>query len=258
MSVVTIAQISDCHLFKDKTGSHYGQNVFTNLQRVLHQLAQLKPLDAVVFTGDLTQDHSVESYQHFNHLVNEANLNCPLYYLAGNHDDIELLNQELLNQELNNDVIKADKAVFFSHWRLLLTQSKSDTPAGYVDDEHLAAIARGNRSDLHTLLFMHHHPVDVGYFIDKHGLRNQAQFWQAVQQNHTIKAICCGHIHRGDTYFFPGFNHLPVLSCPATSIQFDPHMTTVSALDIGPGYRILQLGDDGNIESSLHYLDVGS
>ncbi|KGJ89309.1 metallophosphoesterase [Thalassotalea sp. ND16A] len=252
MSVVTLAQISDCHLFKDKAGRHCGHNVFINLQRVLEQLAQLEPLDAIVFTGDLTQDHSVESYQHFNQLVNEAKFKCPLYFLAGNHDDVELLNQQLVN-----DVIKADKEVILGHWRLLLTQSKSDTPAGYVDDEHLNVIANSKSSNLHTLLFMHHHPLDVGFFIDKHGLRNQTQFWQAVQQNPAIKAICCGHIHRGDSYFFEGLNHLPVFSCPATSIQFDPNSVTLSALDIGPGYRILELDDDGNIETQLHYLDVG-
>ncbi|KGJ89310.1 hypothetical protein [Thalassotalea sp. ND16A] len=47
-------------------------------------------------------------------------------------------------------------------------------------------------------------------------------------------------------------------SCPQSfSILFEPNSVTLSALDIGPGYRILELDDDGNIETQLHYLDVG-
>ncbi len=53
-----IAQFSDCHLFADKQTKLLGANVWQNLMLVLADIAQRNDIDCVVFTGDLTQDHS--------------------------------------------------------------------------------------------------------------------------------------------------------------------------------------------------------
>ncbi|WOH37198.1 metallophosphoesterase [Thalassotalea fonticola] len=249
MNHLTIAQFSDCHLFSTKDGMHCGRNVFSNLSRVLAELAEMKCLDAAVFTGDLTQDHSVASYQLFNQAVIDSNLNCPIYWLAGNHDEVELLNEHLIAKN-----IQPDKNILISNWRLLLIDSKSETPAGLVNKKQLDRIRRQNGKDEYTLILMHHHAIDVDYFIDKHGLKNQTEFWQAISQNSSIKAICCGHIHRGLNIAAENQDLPPLYTCPATSIQFDPEIETVAALNIGPGYRMLKLFANGNIETSINHL----
>lgn len=249
MNHLTIAQFSDCHLFSTKSGLHYGHNVFTNLASVLAELDKMRHLDAVIFTGDLTQDHSVESYQLFNQAIIDSNIHCPIYWLAGNHDDIELMNEHLIAEP-----IRHDKKVRIKNWQLLLIDSKSETPAGLVNQQQLDIIRNHNDEYEHTLILMHHHAVDVGYFIDRHGLKNQAEFWQAVGQNSLIRAVCCGHIHRGLNIASNNQHAVPLFTCPATSIQFNPNIDTVAALNKGPGYRILKLFADGNIETSINYL----
>ena len=61
----TLAQISDSHLFADHNGMHHQTNVYQNLLKVLLAIKVQPMIDAMVFTGDLTQDHSEASYQLF-------------------------------------------------------------------------------------------------------------------------------------------------------------------------------------------------
>ena len=57
-----LVQITDCHLFADESGMHHGVNVYQNLINVLNKIKQLEQVDVIVFTGDLTQDHSCLLY----------------------------------------------------------------------------------------------------------------------------------------------------------------------------------------------------
>ena len=241
---LSIAQISDSHLFADKSGLHCGVNVYQNLLMVLADIATRKHIDYVIFTGDLSQDHTVCSYENFANAVYRANINVPVLYLAGNHDEYALLDRYLVNYPFSSA-----KFIENEFWRVQLIDSKSNTPAGNVQLEQLNKIAEIEKNQL---LFMHHHPIDVGYFIDRHGLENKGEFWQVIAKNPTVKGIACGHVHRAGEYVeFSQHEEqsVPVYSCPATSIQFDPSVDGVSALTVGPGYRLFNLFADGTPQS---------
>ncbi len=78
-----VAQFSDCHLFADKQATHFGANVWQNLTKVLADISQRKNIDCVVFTGDLTQDHSELSYQHFVQAIEQAKLSVQVHFFSG-------------------------------------------------------------------------------------------------------------------------------------------------------------------------------
>jgi Icc protein len=243
---LVIAQISDCHLFAEPQQLHCKVNVYQNLVMILHQLSKNSIIDLIVFTGDLSQDHSDKSYQLFSDAVRQAKITAPVYYLAGNHD---LTAQ--LNQYLNGVPFCQDKQFERENWQILLLDSKSATPAGRVSQASFDKLAQLIDKEKSQLIFMHHHPLDVGYFIDRHGLENKTQFWQEINAIPSIKGIACGHVHRGMTMTT---ERASVYTCPATSIQFDPAVDGVSALDVGPGYRLLQLTQQGEISTELYYL----
>ncbi len=253
---ITLAQISDSHLFSEPDGLHHGHNVLKNLKKILLHISQNPAIDYIVFTGDLTQDHSEQSYQNFVSAVHECRLHLPLYYLAGNHDE-----PELLAKYFSAAPFLSDKTINHPHWQVQLTTSKSLTPAGLVSEQALINLAVTIDSGKQQLVMMHHHPLDVGYFIDKHGLENKERFWQAIEQYDNISAIACGHVHRGMELNQTSTNPLTgtqksvtVYTCPATSIQFDPDFDGVAALAKGPGYRVFNLHSDGQITSDILYL----
>ncbi|WP_068545883.1 metallophosphoesterase [Thalassotalea crassostreae] len=248
MPSITIAQFSDSHLFALPEQRHYGANVLQNLNHILQHINQNQQVEHVIFTGDLSQDHSLESYQQFNQSI--ANfLTKPLAYIAGNHDDLPALSNELTATTISHDAQLA-----LGKWQILLLNSKSNTPAGLVAESELERIVEGASNSANQLLFMHHHPRDVGYFIDRHGLENKQQFWSAIDQNNRIKLICCGHVHRAEKIAGDNRYKVDVLTCPATSIQFDPKVDGVAALPIGPGYRLITLHDDGSYDTETVFL----
>ena len=246
-------------------------------------ICQNPKVDYVVFTGDLTQDHSEQSYQNFVDLVRECGVVVPIYYLAGNHDE-----PELLAKYFSAAPFSSDTCIEHPHWQIQLVDSKSATPAGYVSEQALAKLQSAIKQGKHQLVMMHHHPIDVGYFIDKHGLQNKADFWQAINDYDNIQAIACGHVHsamqlsiesepakvakevnvtnatnvskaikitKAVTTQSTAVNQAVTLyTCPATSIQFDPSVDGVAALAKGPGYRIFNLSADGNLHTDVVYL----
>jgi len=240
-----IAQFSDCHLFADKSIEHLGANVWQNLIRVLTDIAKRNDINCIVFTGDLTQDHSELSYQHFANAVEQAKLAMPVYYSAGNHDDRAMLTKYLIAPTFQTSTIISN-----DFWQIHLLDSKSDTPSGLISQNSLQTLSQQIDSSKCQLLMMHHHPIDIGYYIDKHGLLEQDAFWKTIVQlndkNMNIKAIACGHVHRA-THLTK--LNVDVYTCPATSVQFGDTKEKVAS--ILPSYRLFYLDDNGSLSSDI-------
>ncbi|NMP32264.1 3',5'-cyclic-nucleotide phosphodiesterase [Thalassotalea sp. M1531] len=250
LNSVNIAQFSDSHLFSDTKAKHHGAPVFENLSKVCKHIAGDKTIDIAIFTGDLTQDHTEDSYQVFADAVKKHLSHIPVYYLAGNHDEIDLLNKYLVNQPF-----RQQNLINLQMWQFHLINSKSDTPAGFVSNTQLAEVAKSSEPERFQFYFMHHHPQNVDYFIDRHGLENKKHFWQWLETQENVKGIACGHVHRAMkfTYQTNGFL-LPVYTCPATSIQFAKHPKELKAEAISPAYRKFCFQGNGQITTELFYL----
>lgn len=246
---ITFAQISDSHLFADINATHCGANVFQNLVDVFRHIDKRAEIEFMLFTGDLTQDHSHKSYHRFVQAYQQASDNVkPVYYLPGNHDDLLML-----QDTFNNEVLKPERTVELEHWQIQLLNSKSDTPAGVWSHEEQKRSVEAMNLAKHQLLAMHHHAVDVGYFIDRHGLKNQTDFYQFVSEKNQIKAVLSGHIHNGLTLDIPE-TKAKLYTCPATSIQFDKMAKSVADSGHGPGYRIVSLSPDGTLDTELVFI----
>ena len=247
---LTLAQISDSHLFSNSNGRHHDANVYQNLKRVLNAIKVQPLVDAIIFTGDLTQDHTPASYGLFVHAFTECEITVPVYYVAGNHDE-----PTLLKHYLSSAPFCQDKIIENERWQVLLLESKSATPAGVISKaqrDNAASVIDPTKAQL---LLMHHHAVDAGFFIDKHGLINKAEFSQFLTAFPSIKALGCGHIHQALTLsvILPQ-RQLNLYSCPATSIQFDVNAETAKSNGQPPGYRLFTLADNKTITTKVFFL----
>jgi len=247
-----IAQISDTHLFSDEKALHCGANVHQNLIQVLSHITSVEMPDAIIFTGDLTQDHTDASYQQFVEIFKQQNIQIPVHFIAGNHDEFSQLDNHLTGMPFNTA-----KELSNDFWQILLINSKSETPAGYVSQATLDELTDNIDVSKKQLVMMHHHAIDVGYSIDKHGLENKTMFWDVITQQPTIKLLACGHVHN-DLAILPEKSGYPVplYACPATSIQFDQTKNTSACNGQGAGYRIFELFTDQTFSTRTHF--VGS
>ena len=111
---------------------------------------------------------------------------------------------------------------------------------------------------------MHHHPIDVGFGIDKHGLLNKSDFWQAIEKNIMVKGVLCGHVHNAFTFEKKIRNtanlerNVTVYTCPATSVEFNKESPEGSELvnpvtEKGPGYQVVSLFQNGSMSKEIKY-----
>ena len=167
-TALKVAHITDCHLSKDTTGEYFNVNTAAYFGRCLQAIAELD-VDCVVFGGDLTQDHSTESYQLFAKLIADSALSCPVFWLPGNHDELAEYEKLTSPQILNN------KRITFLGGQLLLANSKGPTPAGWVTQTHLDELSQAV-GQVPSVVFCHHNPLPIQAYLDKHMLENGPQF----------------------------------------------------------------------------------
>lgn len=249
IGILSFAQISDCHLYGDKAALHYGVNVYENFCLVLEQIKNNSVIEFIVFTGDLSQDHSERSYQNFADAVQSANITIPIYFLAGNHDEITLL-----DKYLSLSPFQSTKTITHAKWQIQLVNSKSATPSGFISYKESERLLTMVEPNMHQIILMHHHPVNVGYFIDKHGLINKADFYQTLNKMSTIRAVACGHIHNAiDLPIDTGEKNIPLFTCPATSIQFK-QSSSLENSGKPAGFRIFKLHNNGLVNSQVTFI----
>jgi Icc protein len=232
---LTFAHITDCHLSKDSDGQYFDVNTAQYLQRVLAYLSQHK-VDGIIFGGDLTQDHSRGSYQLFAQLIESAELSCPVFWVPGNHDELELL------EAMNSTQIQEAKVIHTPKLSLLLSNSKGPTPAGWCREAHLRELKdKLHELDHCALVFCHHHPLPINGYLDKHILENGTQLLNVLVESNKVAAVFHGHVHNE---YQQKFRELDVFSTPATSIQFVKHTNEWLQQDLGPGFRLIHINED--------------
>lgn len=206
-----LAQITDCHLLADKHGFYQQVQPALHLAAIVRRLQTEQP-DAVLLTGDVTQDHSIASYQLLADIL--APLSCPVFVTPGNHDDIELLATITQQQPF-----RPERSLLLGNWLLALVNSKGTTPSGSFSlaEQQWLTSQLQHSSARAVWLFCHHHPLALNCFIDKHGQLDSERLWQSIGADQRIRGIAHGHAHYAYQRQHAG---IAIVGCPASSVQF--------------------------------------
>lgn len=244
-AVIKLLQITDCHLMKDHDGELLGVNTRESLAAVIDEIKkQGEQPDHILATGDLAQDASVEAYQHFQSVLSQ--FACSSSWFPGNHDSLPPMQQVIgSGREL-------DKIVRIGNWQIIQLDSLSEGNVhGWLADSDLRVLqsALEDGKDLHTLVCLHHHPIDIDSgWLDNIGLHNRDAFWDVIDPHANVKAVLWGHIHQDLESERKG---VKLMASPSTCVQFLPKSNDFAVDNIAPGYRRLSLFSDGNIESEV-------
>jgi 3',5'-cyclic-AMP phosphodiesterase len=241
-----LLQLTDSHLRADRRGTLKGWRTLDSLELALHKaLEDRQAPDAILATGDLSQDGSRESYRHFREVV--GGVGVPVFCIPGNHDDPDAMAAELSSAPFHYCANPA-----FGAWRLVMLSTwDGDRGGGRLTDEELGRLGRAldEFTEPHLLVVLHHHPVPVGSWLDQVALDNAAEFLAVTDECPRVRGIVWGHVHQAHD---ARRNGVRLLGTPSTCFQFLPHVAQ-SELDPagGPGWRWLELGADGQIDSSV-------
>ncbi|TQV86986.1 3',5'-cyclic-AMP phosphodiesterase [Aliikangiella coralliicola] len=250
LDVVRLVQVTDSHIFADPEGCLLGLNTRDSFEAVCErvQREEWRP-DALLATGDLSQDASPESYQYLADYFKEMGI--PTYWLSGNHD-----NPETMELYLSNNKVFSAKQLLIGHWQIILLDSSVRGKVhGNLAVEQLKFLERALKRypEKHALVSLHHQPLPVGsQWLDQIGLKNSDKFCEVLERYPQVKGVLWGHVHQE---FNKHINGCQWIASPSSCVQFKPGSSDFSAGTEAPGYRYLNLFSDGRIESIVHRID---
>ena len=247
---VKLLQITDTHLFAPDDGGLLGVNTADSFTAVVNEIQHNKvEYDAILATGDISQDHSLESYQRFAEGI--SCLSKPCFWLPGNHDFKPNMGCVLPSPQIHDEV----QILLGKHWQVIMLDSQvSGVPHGYLNDQQLELLekALSQYPERWSLVVLHHHPVLVdSEWLDQHTLKASEAFWSVVSRHTNVKAVLCGHIHQELDLIHQGVR---VLATPSTCVQFKPKSNEFSVDKRSPGWRELELMADGSITTKVKRL----
>lgn len=248
-----LLQITDTHLFSDRNKDLLGIKTVESYEAVIKHAARYSSrCQAVLSTGDLSQDHSQQSYLDFTEQIKKLNLPC--YWLPGNHDMQSVMLPSLLQQGLAQT-----KQIVSEFWQIILLDSQVEgVPHGFLDEQQLDFLQQALQQypDKHTLICVHHHVLPVkSAWLDQHILKNHEHFLEIIKLHPNVRAVLSGHVHQALDI---EFNNVRFLTSPSTCVQFKPNSDDFAVDDQAPGYRYLALNKNGSMISKVERIEHGA
>lgn len=246
-----ILQITDLHILPEPNGTLLGVETEKYFRQVLdHAHRHHDDFDLFLLTGDLAQDPSPESYRRIRQIL--SRYDTPSLCLPGNHDDYRQM-----RSILNRGKVSCHPRYRLDNWQIIgLNSQKPGYPGGLIASSELAYLTEQlqRHPDLFTLLAVHHHCIESdSSWMDAMMIENSEEFLARIDKYPQIKAVVCGHIHQ---VLEKQRNGIRLLGTPASCFQFKPGCRRFAVDNKPPGYRVLELGGDGAINTEVEWLPV--
>jgi Icc protein len=233
-------------LYADTADVLVGMNCEEGMRDVLSLIRRNEgPLVAVLCTGDISQDNSKASYQRFAEAV--ATLDAPQYWIAGNHDEVPKM-----KAAIGADDARFTRAFTLPGWRVIMLNSNVVGEVhGYLERGELDFLATELEActDRNVLVCLHHNCVPVSAaWLQKHALKNSDDLFAILDAHAHVKAVLFGHVHQELVH---ERKQVLYLGSPSTCIQFHPVSDHFRLDDCNPGYRWLELFDNGEMRTGV-------
>ncbi len=248
--MLKILQITDMHILPEADETLMGVNTDESFATVLAQaFSQHKYFDLILLTGDLAQTPTSKSYQRIINRLKSYQTAC--LCLPGNHDDTQIM-----SKILNNGGISTDKVCQLENWQIICLNSQiPDSADGALNSSELEFLTQQlkKNSTTPTLIAVHHNclPTKCSW-LDTMMIKNSEEFLQIIQQYSQVKLVSTGHIHQEMNR---KYHNIPILGTPASCFQFKRESSEFAIDDKPPGYRVLNLEEDGSFSTQVYWLD---
>lgn len=249
-----ILHITDPHLYGNAGGNLRGVETDSSLRTVLDDAFPNGLVDsayaAVLVTGDLVQDDPA-GYLRFKSIF--ANLRQPVLCIPGNHDE-----PGAMRRSLAAEPFRYCGSHLLGRWQFVMLDSYDPGHVGgRLDDAELGRLdAALAATPAHALVCLHHHPVTMGSrWLDGIGLANAGEFWRIIDAHPHVRGVVWGHVHQE---FDGERNGVRLIATPSSCAQFLPGSDRYALDSRPPGYRRVELSDDGRIRSEVRWVDARS
>jgi len=237
--------ITDTHIAADPAFESHGRSPLPRLEELVRAINALSfPVDFVLHTGDLAEDRSEEAYVLARRVL--AGLRPPIHYVAGNHDDAEVLQKVMLGRAPSGP--RFDYMLSAAGIVVAVFDSRGPKdPAGTLTDDQLGSLRALCAPEGPPLVIAIHHPplpldsrwLDEGWATAAGQgatmlLDRGPEFLEAVTPaRDRIRGVFFGHVHRAFQVVRRG---ILFSSAPSGFVQFHtwPDQESPTAADTEP------------------------
>jgi Icc protein len=173
-------------------------------------------------------------------------LGIPTYGLPGNHDE-----NDAMAAGFRSDFCSTPKFFDLPHWRLVLIDSTIPRQSGgHISDDQFHLIHTAiEATEKHVLIALHHNPISTkSAWLDRMTIDNGEHLMELARQSDKVKAVVWGHVHQE---FDASYEGVRLLATPSTCMQFTPKATRFDVDELPPGFRLLALLPNGEIETQV-------
>jgi 3',5'-cyclic-AMP phosphodiesterase len=229
-----LLHISDVHLVAEAGALVYGRPADAHLRRVVDAARVRRPrFDAVVVTGDVADDASLEAYDRAHALLRP--LADVLRWVPGNHD-VPARMAEVDSDALTSTVVGAWRLVTLdSHWPGRVPGRTTPEAIARLDAELEDAAGAP------CAVLVHHPPRPVCDDADCQ-IAGGTAVLDVLERHAHVRLVLSGHLHRS-------FSRLrgttAWVGAPSTCMQVDhpDHNHTAEP----PAAHVVELADDGSV-----------
>lgn len=251
-SPVRILQLTDSHFPAIEGNRIQGVDAEQSFRAVAGTaLGSERSYDLMLLTGDLVDTPLESAYLRLRDCLLALDTSIPCYCLAGNHDEPGEMAKFLLGGN-----IQMTPRILLAHWQIVCMDSTVPGHAeGVLQDSQLEMLHQSMDAhpEKHLLVAVHHHPIPCGSaWMDTMMIRNAERLLTALQTvRNRACAVVFGHIHQALDRTISGIRFL---ACPSTCCQFKPHSREFRLDELPPGYRWINLHENGEIATGVEYL----
>lgn len=188
--------MSDLHLTKDGCPI-WETNTMDHFNKSIEIIRGMKDIDAIIVTGDISDDGSGWTYQYADRLF--SSLGIPTLCCPGNHDSLKMMLESY--QPSFYQVLPPSRKI--GGWKIVMLNSV--TPAdedpnqnkarGFLSEESLNYIKQELEEGLPTIIALHHPPLEPGGWLNTRLLENREAFNQTIESYPNARLVLYGHIH---------------------------------------------------------------
>jgi len=245
LETLEVIHISDTHFGPDRDHKIRDSQVCARAKILVEAINDLtfQP-DLIVHTGDVVNDPDENSYALAETVLSQ--LNAPVYYATGNHDDVSMMRKALTFGDHTNLLEPSlDKLCYqigqpagdFDFFVVDGKVPESEGPHGYISSDQEEAVIEALDENRPTAIYIHYPLTPIGSkWIDEHLLvKNGEAFQEKIKQKlgNNLRGIFSGHIHRALQVYRDGVLQSGV-SSPACEFTAGPEDDYCDFLPGGP------------------------
>lgn len=217
------------------------------VDRLIGMGAALAPLDALLVSGDISDDGSADSYALARSEL--ARLGLPILVVPGNHDAREPLRQAFSDLETMPEQGLIDWTTSISDTLVIgLDTLVEGQGGGVLRDESLDFLRNtlATQEAKQVIVMLHHPPIRTGIrFMDAIGLKNAHALEAVLNDAKSSVTVLAGHVH-GVHHGRLGKHHVATAPAVCSAFAMDRRADAPIGFFLGPtGCAIVDTGPNG-------------